>query len=83
MREKYVKIIKGGFMANLSNIYHVNENLRGIAKTGHCRPTIAELWDPDIEYDYPWCTFQPIYDNLDNIIYTEADELILVPGIEV
>lgn len=65
-------------MTNLSTIYHVNENLRGIAKTGRCRPTLAEFLDPDVNYDYLWCAFQPVYNNLDEIIYTEGDQMIVV-----
>lgn len=65
-------------MAKLSELYHINENLRGMAKDGHCRPTIAELWDSSVEYDYAWCTLRPIYTASMDMIYAENEELVMV-----
>ena len=65
-------------MASLKNIYHVRENLRGKAKLGYCRPTIAEMWDPDDDYDYTWCTLEPIYTTSMEAITTVGGDPIMV-----
>ncbi len=68
-------------MQNLSKIYNVIENLRGITSVGHCRPTIAEFFTSDKDYGYTWCSFRPLLDNFDEIIYDSNDNPVLVPGV--
>lgn len=66
-------------MANLKTLYNVNVNLKGIAKLGYCRPTIAEMWDSSEDYSYPWCSVEPVWDNLDNIVYDNDDVIVTAP----
>ncbi len=65
-------------MANLSECYHVLAKLKGIAKQGHCRPTIAELFSPDVHYEYLWCSAEPIYDNLDELVLANDESTVLI-----
>lgn len=65
-------------MPTLSSIYHVKENLRGITKDGYCRPTIAEFWDPDVEYVYIWCRLRPIYDIAENVVYDNSGNMVMI-----
>lgn len=50
-------------MPSLKNLYNVDSNIRGVAKQGYCRPTIAEMWITDEDYEYPWCSLQPVTNN--------------------
>jgi len=65
-------------MTSLSKIYSVEVNLRGIAKQGHCRPTIAELFMSNKDYLYGWCSSQPITNNLDEFLYDNNDVIVLI-----
>lgn len=65
-------------MTSLSKIYSVEVNLRGIAKQGHCRPTIAELFMSDKDYAYGWCSSQPVTDNFGEFLYDNNDVIVLI-----
>lgn len=68
-------------MPNLSRIYNVDENLRGIAKDGYCRPTLAEQWDSEIEYEFGWCSLSPIQANDGSTLTDNDGNTITIEGI--
>lgn len=70
-------------MPSLSRIYNVDENIRGAAKDGHCRPTIADHFNSAQDYTYAWCSVQPVYDTNMELIYDNEGETVTVPGVEV
>lgn len=65
--------------SSMRRLFNINKNLRGIAKQGYCRPTVAEMWDASEDYSYPWCTAEPVWDNLDNVVLENNDEVVTTP----
>lgn len=64
-------------MASLKGLYHVNNNLRGVAKQGYCRPTIADFFSSKSDYVPTWCSAEPVMDNEGNIVYSNSDEIVV------
>jgi len=64
-------------MTTLSNIYNVTNRIKGISQDGHCRPTLSELFTTE-DYEYGWCTSQPVQDNAGEMLYDNNDELIVI-----
>lgn len=48
---------KGEVMTNLSDIYKITKNFRGVAAHGYCRPTLKNLLsiDPTAKFEPIWC----------------------------
>lgn len=65
-------------MARLSKLYDVKLNLRGVEKQGYCRPTVTDFFNAENDYNFAWCTRQPVTDNLGAFIYDNSNDLVFV-----
>lgn len=68
-------------MPSLKNLYNVDVNLRGISKDGYCRPTLAEQWNTEVDYEFSWCSLTPLTDNDGGTLTDNDGNTITIEGI--